>query len=273
MQRAVIIILIAALSSTKTNAIEITKTITFKTNSSEGSLVSIQGKLNTLAQGLNTVPFGSTTTIVQGELTARVTFDVGQGQNDVEIVGFNILESSFVQQNLSLLYQVDNTTRTVQFLTNNIGFSVNAASTNQQLLQAGGVNLPANAFQIQQSSGSAQIDITNRPSKQQNLTQQSVLSSYFEVEPNVNQFAAGVTPVNQALNGYVVDINIPLTNQQLIYSGVGLPVTLNYAGGLNLLSPIVDLSISVPEPSTGILLIISSCSWILRRHNSPKRTG
>lgn len=273
MQRAAIIILIATLSSAKANAIEITKTITFKTNSSEGSLVSIQGKLNTLAQGLNTVPFGSTTTIVQGELTASVTFDLGQGPNDVEIVGFNILESSFVQQNLSLSYQVDNTTRTVQFLTNNIGFSVNTASTNQQLLQSGGINIPANSFQIQQASGTAQIDITNRPSKQQNLTQQSVLSNYFEVEPNVSQFAAGVTPVNQTLNGYVVDINIPLTNQQLIYTGVGLPVTLNYAGGLGLLSPIINFGTRVPEPSSAVLIVASSCGLLLRRKCTFKKTG
>ena len=139
-QRAAIIILIATLSSTRANAIEITKEIKFTTSSNEGDLVSIHGSLNTLAQGLNTVPFGSTTTIVHGELTARVTFDVGQGPNDVEIVGFNILESSFVQQNLSLSYQVANTTRTVQFLTNNIGFlfvrlrqMLNAMAQSQQL--------------------------------------------------------------------------------------------------------------------------------------------
>lgn len=268
-QLAAIILLIAA-QSTETNAIEITKTITFNTSSSEGSLVSVQGKLNTLAQGLNVVPFGSTTTIVHGELTANVTFDVSQNLNDVEIVGFDIVGSSFVQQNLLLSYQVANTTRTVQFLTNNIGFSINSASTNQQLLQSGGINIPANSFQITQSCGTAQIDITNRPSKQQNLTQQSVLSNYFEVEPNVSQFAAAVTPINQALDGFVVDINIPLTNQQLIYAGVGLPVTLDYAGELNLLSPIINFGI--PEPSSAIL-ITSSCALLFRRKSTSKRNG
>lgn len=262
-QRAAIIILIATLSSTRANAIEITKEIKFTTSSNEGDLVSIHGSLNTLAQGLNTVPFGSTTTIVHGELTARVTFDVGQGPNDVEIVGFNILESSFVQQNLSLSYQVANTTRTVQFLTNNIGFSVNTASTNQQLLQTGGVSLPANSFQIQQSNGTAQIDITNRPSKQQNLIQQSVLSSYFEVEPNVSQFAAGVTPINQNFDGFVVDINLPLTNQQLIYAGVGLPVTLDYSGNLRLVG-----SFAIPEPSSVALATCAVMTFLFRRRRA-----
>jgi hypothetical protein len=90
------------------------------------------------------------------------------------------------------------------------------------------------------SSGTAQIDITNRATKQQNLTGQSVLGSYFEVVHNTSQFYAGVTPINQILNGYFVDINISLTNQQLIYSCVGLQVTLNYTGGLSLLSPIIN---------------------------------
>lgn len=251
----------------RASAVIVTRAVTFFTNEgSQGNQISIHGTLDTLAQGLREVPFGVTSVGVHGTLTADITFNVpGQGQ-PVEVMDVTILSNSFAQQDLALFYDVPGTQRRVAFAASDIKFSINAEGSQQQplsLLQTSSVNIPGNSLQIEQNEGFAEINITNRPPRQQILSQQGVLSSYVNSSPQIDQLTFLVMPSGQVPNGFIVDLNLPLTNQQLLYSGVGLPVTLNYSGGLNLLSPLISLA--VPEPTGLVLLATCAGGMMLRR--------
>ena len=251
----------------RASAVVVTRAVTFLTNEGgQGNQISIHGTLDTLAQGLREVPLGVMSVGVHGTLTADVTFNVsGQGQL-VEVIDVTILSNSFAQQDLALFYDVPGTQRRVGFAASDIKFSINADGSQQQplsLLQTSSVNIPGNSLQIEQNEGFAEINITNRPPRQQILSQQGVLSSYVNSNPQIDQLTFLVTPSDQVPNGFIVDLNLPLTNQQLLYSGVGLPVTLNYSGGLNLLSPLISLT--VPEPTGLVLLAACAGGMMLRR--------
>ncbi len=256
-RRSAAFLAIALLANSHLSAATITQEVTFLTNAlGGGNQLAVTGKLDPLAQNLREAKFNqelAMLNVVEGTLTASVTFDVSQGVENAQVVGISILESSFKQQDLEFTYQVPGTQRTISFTSSNVNFSLTAQASNQQLLQVSAINTLSEHYLLEQNSGIAQVGITNRPSKQQSLSEKNVRGSVLDAIPQLGQLNIGVVPDNQMLNGVVVNLSFTLADQQLLYSGVGLPVMLDYQGSLNLLSPVITLNI-VPEPSSALLL-------------------
>lgn len=211
------------------------------------------------------VDCGNTSVNVNGLLRAQLTLDVPQ-EGDVEILGFELLSNSFAQLGVNLSYDVPNTTREITFSATGLQFSLqfngqNPPNNGQQLLTAG-PNVPSNSYQMVQNTGTAQVAITNRPSVQQNLSQQSVLSTYQSNQP-ISQASFAILPPPVGSENSLIELNLPLSHQQMHYAGVGLPVTLNYSGTLNLIASLPLISNQVPEPGTlalvGIGLLMVCC--------------
>jgi hypothetical protein len=246
---AATLLALAVLTGLQPSAKAIERIVEFSTGTLQNQFA-IQGTLNTLAQGLNVVPFGNTSAGVQGTLMAKLTIETGQ--NSAQIVAVDFMQSSFTQGAVSLSYLVPGTSRQVTFNANGVSFSVNLNDISSlpplNLAQV----LPVSGYQIVQTGGVAEIGITNRPSKQQNLTQQNVLSTYASQEPlqlvTVNNFT--LVPLAGEGNNYGVQFSLPMQHQQLLYNGVGLPVSLNYSGALQLAGVV-----SIPEPSTAAIIV------------------
>ena len=81
------------------------------------------GTLDTLAQGLREVPFGSTTVGTQGTLQAELTFETSAQEPPV-LVGVKFLENSFNQNAVTLFYDVPGTSRRVTFTASDVKFSL-----------------------------------------------------------------------------------------------------------------------------------------------------
>lgn len=229
----------------------ITRIVEFVTPATDSqNQLAVVGKLNTLSQALGVVDFGSTSVNVAGLLRAQLTLDVPR-EGAIEVLGIEFLESSFTQSGVDLFYDVPNTTRRVTFSASDLQFNMQFGAQNNTKLQTitVGNSIPANSYQMAQNAGSAQVSITNRPSVTQNLSQQSVLSTYQGSTP-VEQASFAILPSSNGTADSLVELSLPLSNQQLHYAGVGLPVTLTYSGTLNLRGTLpLDIS-QVPEPAT-----------------------
>ena len=162
------------------SAARFTQIVEFATTQTSGAnQLAINGTLDTLAQGLRQVNFGATTVGTQGTLRAELTFETSAQQQPL-LLGVKFLENNFEQGAVSLSYDVPNTTRHVTFTANNLKFSLDlddipVNNQPQNLLSAnlvvasGGLSMHPSAYQMVQNQGMAQIAITNRPAKQQNL--------------------------------------------------------------------------------------------------------
>jgi hypothetical protein len=184
-------------------------------------------------------------------------------------LGFELLGSSFTQSGINLFYDVPNTTRRVTFSATGLQFGLQLTgqnNSNQQLLTAG-PNIPSNAYQMVQNTGTAQVGITNRPAVSQNLSQQSVLSTYQSNQP-IGQASFAILPPPIGSEDSLIELSLPLSHQQLHYAGVGLPVTLSYTGTLNLIAPLPLINNQVPEPGTLALVGGALCSLLLSRRRS-----
>jgi hypothetical protein len=242
---------IACLSAAHVRAEIVTQIIEFVTPSgSSQNQLTVQGRLNTLAQTLGVVDCGNALVNINGLLRAQLTLDVPQ-EGDIEILGFELLSSSFTQSGVNLFYDVPNTTRRVTFSATGLQFGLQfgGQNNNNQQLLAAGPNIPTNSYQMVQNTGTAQIGITNRPSKQQNLAEQSVLSTYDSTHP-AGQASFAILPPPVGSEDSLIELNLPLSHQQLHYAGVGLPVTLNYSGTLSLIGSLPLVNNTVPEPGT-----------------------
>ena len=258
------------------SAARFTQLVEFATTQTNGAnQLAINGTLDTLAQGLRQVNFGATTVGTQGTLRAELTFETSAQQQPL-LLGVKFLENNFEQGAVSLSYEVPNTTRRVSFTANNLKFSLDlddipVNDQPQNLLSAnlvvasGGLSMHPSAYQMVQNQGMAQIAITNRPAKQQNLFEQQITSAYLagQPDPQMQMASFGLVPMGQGSSDYLASISLPFVHQQLHYAGVGLPVTLAYSGTLQLAG--VAIINSVPEPSTLLLSGISGACMLLRR--------
>lgn len=259
---AIILLVVAIQGAGKVSADIITQIVEFTTASgSTQNQFAVKGRLNTLAQGLGEVDCGDTQVSIAGLLTAQLTLNVPR-EGPIEILGFEFLSSSFTQSGINLFYDVPNTARQITFSATGLQFGLqfNGQNNSQQPLTAG-PNIPSNSYQMVQNTGTAEVGITNRPSRQQNLTQQSVLSTYQGNQP-VGQASFSILPPSGQSNNSLVELNLPLSNQQMYYAGVGLPVTLNYSGTLSLVGAVSPVTSQIPEPGTvalvggGLLMLI-----------------
>jgi hypothetical protein len=241
-----------AIQGTPLPAAVITQIVEFVTPTSGGqNQITVHGTLDTLAQGLREVDCGDAVVGVNGMLRARLTLETSRG--DVpEIIGIEFLDSSFQQDGVSLFYDVPNTSRRITFTATNLQFALQF-SDNNQLSQLAGPSIPANSYQLMQNGGMAEVAITNRPSRQQNLSQLSVLSSFDATQP-AGQASFAILPPPDGFEQSLVELSLPLSHQQLYYAGVGLPVMLNYSGTLNLVAALPLISNQIPEPGTLVLL-------------------
>jgi hypothetical protein len=258
-----LLLLVAAfwLPSSMSSAVIVTQLVDFVTpDDSELNLLGISGTLNTLAQGLGSVDCGSTGTSVQGYIRAAVTFDVVQGET-VQLVGVEFMSSSLLQEDISLFYDVPNTTRRVTFLTSNLGFSV-AFDDNSTGTPIGGefstILIFPGSFDIVQNGGTAKVEITNRPPAVQNLLANPATSIYGLPGggSGYDQGYLTLYPPNQFTPLYEMVLELPLNYQQVVYTGTGLPVTLNYSGSLTLYSELPRLTVNVPEPSALTIVVV-----------------
>jgi hypothetical protein len=130
--------------------------------------------------------------------------------------------------------------------------------------QPSGLNMHPSSYQMIQNQGMAQIGITNRPSVLQNLFEHQITSAYMSNEPDPLLELANFTLIapDNGNENYQVALTIPLSHQQLQYKGVGLPVTLDYSGSLQLAGSFS----AVPEPSALLLSGICGIGMLLRRH-------
>jgi hypothetical protein len=272
------LLLIAALwlPANTASAIIVTQLVDFVTpNDNELNLLGLNGTLNTLAQGLGAVDCGSTGTSVQGYIRASVTLDVIQGEA-AQLVSVNFQGSSFQQEDVSLFYDVPNTTRRATFSTSNLGFGV-AFDQNSTGTPISGefstIPIYPGSFDMVQNGGSAKVEITNRPPVVQSLLANPATSIYGLPNGNGSGYDQGyltLYPPNQFTEFYEMVLELPLDYQQVVYTGTGLPVTLNYSGSLILYSTLPRLTVNVPEPATMILSCLGVFSLLSRRL---KRTG
>jgi hypothetical protein len=263
---AAIVCAIACSQADRTRAEIITQIVEFVTPSgSSQNQLAVAGKLNTLSQALGVVDFGNTSVNVAGLLRAELTLDVPR-EGSIEVLGFEFLESSFTQSGVNLFYDVPDTARRVTFSASGLQFNVQFGTQNNsgpQPLSVAAV-VPANSYLMAQNAGTAQVGITNRPSVTQNLSQQSVLSTYQGNQP-IEQASFAILPPPAGSTDPLVELSLPLSNQQLHYAGVGLPVTLTYSGTLNLIGALPLVSNQVPEPATLTLLCVTLSSLLLSR--------
>lgn len=258
-------------------AARITQIVEFSTTQTGGvNQLDISGKLDTLAQGLREVNFGATNVAAQGTLRAELTFETSARQPPV-LLGVKFLNNSFEQGAVALFYDVPNTTRRVSFSANNLKFSLdlddipvndepqNLLSANLMVAQ-GSLTMHPSAYQMVQNQGVAEIAITNRPSKQQNLFEQQITSAYVPTDPipllDLADFT--LTPLANGSSDFLASLSIPMRYQQLRYAGVGLPVTLSYSGTLQL-AGVAIINNTVPEPSALLLAGMSAGCMLLRR--------
>ena len=258
-----------------------TQIVDFTTTQASGAnQLAINGTLDTLAQGLRQVNFGATTVGTQGTLRAELTFETSAQQQPV-LLGVKFLDNNFEQGAVTLSYYVPNTTRHVSFSANNLKFSldlddipVNGQPGNlfaASLVGApGGLHMHPSAYQLVQNQGVAQIAITNRPPKQQNLFEQQITSAYVPGQTDLQSEMASfaLVPLGNGSSDYLASISLPLVHQQLHYAGVGLPVTLAYSGTLQLTGVAIISNTTVPEPSALLLAGISAAGLLLRRRRS-----
>jgi hypothetical protein len=263
------------LSANVASAVIVTEIIDFATpDDSELNLLGITGTLNTLAQGLGAVDCGTTGTSVQGYIRAAVTLDIVQGET-AQLVSADFLSSSLQQEDISLFYDVPNTTRRVSFSTSNLGFGVDFedGSTGTPIGgQFSTIPIYPGSFDMVQSGGTAKVEITNRPPKVQNLLANPATSIYGLPGggSGYDQGYLVLYPPNQFTEFYEMVLELPLDYQQVVYTGTGLPVTLNYSGSLTLYSELPRLTVNVPEPSAIFLCCLGLASLLARRL---KRTG
>lgn len=257
------------------SAVLVTELVDFATpDDSELNLFGLTGTLNTLAQGLGAVDCGSTGTSVQGYIRAAVTLDIVQGET-AQLVGVEFLGSSLQQEDISLYYDVPNTTRRVTFSTSNLGFSVafdNNSTGTPISGQFSTIPIYPGSFDMVQNGGTAKVEITNRPPAVQNLLANPATSIYGLPSggSGYDQGYLTLYPPNQFTEFYEMVLELPLDYQQVVYTGTGLPVTLNYTGSLILYSELPRLTVNVPEPSALMLSCLSLVPLLSRRL---KRTG
>jgi hypothetical protein len=257
------------------SAVIVTEIVDFATpDDSELNLLGITGTLNTLAQGLGAVDCGTIGTSVQGYVRAAVTLDIVQGQT-AQLVSVDFLSSSLQQEDISLFYDVPNTTRRVTFSTSNLGFGIDFedGSTGTPISgEFSTIPIYPGSFDMVQNGGTAQVTITNRPPKVQSLLANPATSIYG-LPGGGSSYDQGylvLYPPNQFTEFYEMVLELPLNYQQVVYTGTGLPVTLNYSGSLTLYSELPQLTVLVPEPSGIILSCLGLASLLTRRL---KRTG
>jgi hypothetical protein len=265
-----LLLLVAALwlpAGTASAAI-VTEIVDFATpNDSELNLLGITGTLNTLAQGLGAVDCGTIGTSVQGFVRAAVTLNIVQGQT-AQLVSVDFLSSSLQQEDISLFYDVPNTTRRVTFSTSNLGFGVDFedGSTGTPI---GGefstIPIYPGSFDMVQNGGTAQVAITNRPPAVQSLLANPATSIYGLPASDPDLGSLALYPPNQFTEFYEMVLELPLDYQQVVYTGTGLPVTLNYSGSLTLYSELPQLTVLVPEPSSLVLGCMVMAGMLCRR--------
>jgi hypothetical protein len=256
-----LLLLMAAmwLPANTASAVIVTQLVDFVTpDDRELNQFGLTGTLNTLAQGLGAVDCGSTGTSVQGYIRASVTLDVIQGEA-AQLVSVNFQGSSFQQEDVSLFYDVPNTTRRATFSTSNLGFGV-AFDQNSTGTPVNGefstIPIYPGSFDMVQNGGSAKVEITNRPPVVQSLLANPATSIYGLPNGNGSGYDQGyltLYPPNQFTEFYEMVLELPLDYQQVVYTGTGLPVTLNYSGSLILYSTLPRLTVNVPEPA-GLVL-------------------
>jgi hypothetical protein len=266
-----LLVLALWLPANTASAVLITELVDFVTpDDSELNLLGLTGTLNTLAQGLGAVDCGSTGTSVQGYIRASVTLDIVQGQT-AQLVGVNFQSSSFQQENISLFYDVPNTTRRVTFSTSNLGFGVDfdSNSTGEPISgEFSTIPIYPGSFDMVQNGGSAKVEVTNRPPVVQSLLANQATSIYGLPNGNSSGYDQGyltLYPPNQFTEFYEMVLELPLDYQQVVYTGTGLPVTLNYSGSLVLYSALPRLTVNVPEPTTLMLSCLGVASLLSRR--------
>lgn len=233
------------------------------TSGSQNQLT-VQGKIDTLARGLREVDAGITTVGVAGLLRAEVTYDT-YWESPLEVSDIEFLDSSFSQTGVELFYDLPNTTRRITFAATGLEFALQFSDQgppddDQQLLTTGPV-IPANSYQMVQNTGTAEVGITNRPSQQQNLAQQSVLSTYDSTQP-IGQASLAMLPPPDGSDEWLLELRLPLSHQQLLYTHLGLPVTLDYSGTLTLVGALPPITSQVPEPGT-LVFIGAAAGWLL----------
>ena len=275
------LVALALLGPQDLSAALITQTVEFSTtNTSGANQLGVTGTLDTLAQGLREVPFGATTVGTQGTLQAELTFETSAQEPPV-LVGVKFLENSFNQNAVTLFYDVPGTSRRVTFTASDVKFSLDfkdivaeppVEQPPSNLLAAlvdvpGVMTMHPNSYQMVQNNGMSQINITNRPPRQQNLLEQQVFSAYVgqQPDPNLELARFAIMPIDGQSSEYLVSMSVPLAHQQVHYSGVGLPVTLDYAGSLELTGLVPIINNSVPEPSALILATFAAVGSVLRR--------
>ncbi len=272
-----LLLAVMLLNAHSLHAARVTQIVDFATTQTGGAnQLDIRGTLDTLAQGLREVNFGATTVGTQGTLRAELTFETS-GQQPPVLLGVKFLNNSFEQGAVTLSYNVPNTTRHVSFTANDLKFSLdlddipvndlpqNLLSTNL-IVVPGTLNMHPSTYQMVQNQGVAEIAITNRPAKQQNLFEQQITSAYVVADPipllDLADFA--MTPLANGSSDYLATISLPMAHQQLRYTGVGLPVTLAYSGTLQL-AGVAIINNTVPEPSAILLAGMSAVCLLLRR--------
>jgi hypothetical protein len=258
---AAMLLAIASSTAAPARAKIITQIVEFATpTTGSPNQLAVVGKLNTLSQAIGVVGFGNTSVDVSGLLRAALTLDIPR-EGDIEILGFELLESNFTQSGVNLFYDVPNTDRRVTFSATDLQFAVQfGVSTNNQQPLTTASNIPADSYQMVQNAGTAQVGITNRPSVTQNLYQQSVLSTY-QGSQSIERASFAIAPPSNGSDQSLIALSLPLSNQQLHYAGVGLPVTLTYSGTLNLVGTLPLVSNQIPEP--GALLLVGGTLLML----------
>jgi hypothetical protein len=257
------------------SAVIVTEIVDFVTpDDSELNLLGITGTLNTLAQGLGAVDCGTTGTSVQGYIRAAVTLDIVQGET-AQLVSVDFLSSGLQQEDISLFYDVPNTTRRVTFSTSNLGFGVDFEDNSTGTPIGGQFStIPTypGSFDMVQNGGTAKVEITNRPPKVQSLLVNPATSIYGLPSggSGYDQGYLTLYPPNQFTEFYEMVLELPLDYQQVVYTGTGLPVTLNYTGSLILYSELPRLTVNVPEPTALMLSCLGLIPLLSRRL---KRTG
>lgn len=266
-----LLVLALWLPANTASAVLVTEIVDFVTpDDSELNLLGLTGTLNTLAQGLGAVDCGSTGTSVQGYIRASVTLDVVPGQT-AQLVNVNFQGSSLQQENISLFYDVPNTTRRVTFSTSNLGFGVDFADNSTGTPINGEfstIPIYPGGFDMVQNGGSAKVEVTNRPPVVQSLLADPANSIYGLPNGNGSGYDQGyltLYPPNQFTEFYEMVLELPLDYQQVVYTGTGLPVTLKYSGSLVLYSTLPRLTVNVPEPTTLMLSCLGVASLLSRR--------
>lgn len=273
-------------ASTSSAAI-VTEIVDFTTpDDGELNLLGLSGTLNTLAQGLGAVDCGTIGTSVQGYMRAAVTFETFNEQ-PAQLLSVNFLGSSLQQEDIELFYDVPSTTRRVSFSTSGLSFAMNIGqgedNNSSPVPSPITSNLTTAAefsalffnparFQMVQNGGTAKVEITNRQPAVQNLLADPATSIYGlpVPDPNLERGSLTLYPPNQFTELYEMVLDLPLNYQKVVYTGTGLPVTLNYTGSLTLYSELPQLTVFVPEPSALMLSCLGVASMLTRRL---KRTG